>query len=102
MSDTGKDANPLAQASEKVENVASDAAQAAKEKAAQMQPGGSQVGDVRSSCDRTPRHATLQSTYLRAHVMQRRKPFRHKMYSVSIMQVVQEKSDGSEKKAEKP
>jgi len=61
MSDTGKDANPLAQASEKVENVASDAAQAAKEKAAQMQPGGSQVGDV-----------------------------------------VQEKSDGSEKKAEKP
>ena len=47
MSDTGKDANPLAQASEKVENAASGAARAAKETAAQLQPGGSQVGDVR-------------------------------------------------------
>lgn len=48
MSDTSKDANPLAQASEKVENAAADAAKAAKETAAQLQPGGSQVGDVRA------------------------------------------------------
>lgn len=48
MSGKGKDANPLAQASEKVENAASDAAKAAKETAAHLQPGGSQVGDVRS------------------------------------------------------
>lgn len=49
MSDTGKDGNPLEKAGEKVGDTAAAAAEAAKEKAAHLQPGGSQVGDV-SSC----------------------------------------------------
>lgn len=49
MSGTGKDANPLEKAGDKVEETASAAAKAAKEKAAHLQPGGSQVGDVSPS-----------------------------------------------------
>jgi hypothetical protein len=72
MSDvmSGKDADPLTKASEKVEDVASSAARAAKEKAAQLQPGGSQVGDVSGfagyalntdiSCRTKATHAYLQ------------------------------------------
>lgn len=48
MSDTAKECNPLEKAGEKVEETAEAAVKAAKEKAAYLQPGGSQVGDVSS------------------------------------------------------
>ena len=95
MSDASRDKGVLEAASDKVQEVGAAAAEMAKEKAAHLQPGGSQVGKVSSD----PLETSFVFTAIA--VQRHMECSRQQATGGAKMQVVQEKSDGSEKKVEK-